>query len=197
MTVALSPTTDLCNFYTYAYLDSKGKPYYIGKGRGNRAMSKHRGVIVPDQEKIFFLKTGLTEAEALKHEEYMIAIMGRKIKGEGNLENRLPKGVKGFVYYEKHDPDEWVDPVLCSIFGNKTAACSLLFLHRNDESHALRISKTFGFGLNQTQRQLRRLEDGGILVSRKIGVLRLYSFNLRLNSVRNLRNFLNSIETLA
>jgi len=44
---------------------------------------------------------------------------------------------------------------------NPTAACVLLFLQRYGEAHALRIAKTFCFGLDMTQRQLKRLEDGG------------------------------------
>ena len=51
-----------------------------------------------------------------------------------------------------------MNPVLEALFGNKTAACVLLFLQCYGEGHAQRIAKTFGFGLNMTQRQLKRLE---------------------------------------
>jgi hypothetical protein len=47
--------------------------------------------------------------------------------------------------------------------------------------------KTFGFGLNMTQRQLKRLEEQGVLVSRLVGSIRLFSFNERNPTVRNLR----------
>ena len=80
-----------------------------------------------------------------------------------------------------------MNPVLEAIFGNRTAACVLLFLQCYGEGHALRIAKTFGFGLNMTQRQLKRLEDQGVLVSRSVGNIRLFSFNERNPTVRNLR----------
>jgi hypothetical protein len=52
-----------------------------------------------------------------------------------------------------------VNPVLEALLGNKTAASALLFLQCYGEGHAQRIANTFGFGLNMTQRQLKRLEE--------------------------------------
>lgn len=86
--------------------------------------------------------------------------------------------------------DPVMNPVLEAIFGNRTAAWVLLFLQCYGEGHALRIAKTFGFGLNMTQRQLKRLEEEGVLVSRLVGNIRLFSFNDRNPTVRNLRNLL-------
>lgn len=83
-----------------------------------------------------------------------------------------------------------MNPVLEAVFGNRTAASVLLFLQCYGEGHALRIAKTFGFGLNMTQRQLKRLEENGVLVSRRLGNLRLFSFNDRNPTVHNLRNLL-------
>lgn len=83
-----------------------------------------------------------------------------------------------------------MNPVLEALFGNRTAACVLLFLQCYGEGHAQRIANTFGFGLNMTQRQLKRLEQEGVLVSRRLGNLRLFSFNERNPTVRNLRPFL-------
>jgi len=83
-----------------------------------------------------------------------------------------------------------VNPVLEALFGNRTAASVLLFLQCYGEGHAQRIAKTFGFGLNMTQRQLKRLEEQGVLVSRHLGNMRLFSFNERNTTVRNLKTLL-------
>lgn len=83
-----------------------------------------------------------------------------------------------------------MNPVLEAIFGNRTAAWVLLFLQCYGEGHAMRIAKTFGFGLNMTQRQLKRLEEEGVLLSRLVGNIRLFAFNDRNPTVRNLRRLL-------
>jgi len=83
-----------------------------------------------------------------------------------------------------------VNPILDALFGNRTAASVLLFLQCYGEGHAQRIAMTFGFGLNMTQRQLKRLEEQGVLVSRRLGNMRLFSFNERNPTVRNLRKLL-------
>lgn len=86
-------------YYTYAYLRKDGTPYYIGKGRGNRAYKKHwrsktRGGYFspPEKDKILILKRNLTEEEAFKHEKYMISVFGRKDNGTGILRNLTDGG---------------------------------------------------------------------------------------------------------
>ena len=83
-----------------------------------------------------------------------------------------------------------VSPLLAALFGNRTAACVLLFLQCYGEGHAMGIANTFGFGLNMTQRQLRRLEMEGLLLSRRVGNVRLFSFNPRQPTVRHLQQML-------
>ena len=81
------------DYYTYAYLREDKTPYYIGKGRGNRIYSAHRTIKPPKNKSlILFLKKNLTEAEAFKHEIYMIFVLGRKDLGTGILRNRTNGG---------------------------------------------------------------------------------------------------------
>jgi hypothetical protein len=92
-------------YYTYAYLREDKTPYYIGKGKGNRAYKKHRkGIGVPkDKSRIIFLKQNLTEEEAFRHEIYMIAVFGRKDLGTGILHNLTDggDGASGYVFSEE------------------------------------------------------------------------------------------------
>jgi hypothetical protein len=77
------------DFYTYAYLREDGTPYYIGKGRGNRAYFPHRRKIPTpaDKSRILILKKNLTESEAFRHEKYIIFVLGKKSDGTGCLRN--------------------------------------------------------------------------------------------------------------
>lgn len=80
-------------FYTYAYLRKDGTPYYVGKGKGNRAFGKHgRNVVMPPRDRIIFLKRDLSEEEAFRHEVYMIHVLGRKDSGTGILRNTSSGG---------------------------------------------------------------------------------------------------------
>jgi hypothetical protein len=89
-------------FYTYAYLRKDGTPYYIGKGSGNRLFSNKHSVNLPDKGRIIYLKRNITENEALKHEEYMIKIYGRKIDG-GLLYNISLGGKGNSKYFTEED----------------------------------------------------------------------------------------------
>jgi hypothetical protein len=82
------------DYYTYAYMRKTGTPYYIGKGTGYRAFNKqgHSVPVPKDKSKIVFLKENLTHDEAIKHEIYMISVLGRKDNGTGILRNRTDGG---------------------------------------------------------------------------------------------------------
>lgn len=76
------------------------------------------------------------------------------------------------------------------LFGSRSAAYALLFIEAYGSGHATRIAKTFEIPLNGIQRQLLKLENNGILVSRLIGRTRLFEFNPRDLTARNLQLFL-------
>jgi hypothetical protein len=85
--------TDLI-YYTYAYLREDGTPYYIGRGKGDRAFDITHRIKVPPKDRVLFLKQNLTYVEASEHEIYMIAVLGRKDLGTGILRN-LTNGGEG------------------------------------------------------------------------------------------------------
>ena len=84
------PTLD---YYVYAYLRKDGTPYYIGKGKGRRALSPARTVPRPkDKNLIVFLETNLTEFGALTLERRYISWYGRINANTGILRNMTDGG---------------------------------------------------------------------------------------------------------
>ena len=86
-------------FYIYAYIDVEtGKPYYIGKGKNNRAWYKYKREKIPipkNRNNIILLETNLSEIGALALERRLITWWGRKNNGTGCLINRT-NGGEGF-----------------------------------------------------------------------------------------------------
>ena len=81
-------------YYTYAYLREDKTPYYIGKGKGQRAFyryPKERIRRPKDKSRILILKHFDNEEDAFKHERYMIAVLGKKADG-GILHNLCDGG---------------------------------------------------------------------------------------------------------
>jgi len=92
------------HYYTYAYLREDKTPYYIGKGQGNRIYEKRKRIKPPkDKSRIIYLKQNLTEAEAFRHEIYMIDVFGRKDLGTGILHNMTNggEGSSGNIHSEE------------------------------------------------------------------------------------------------
>ena len=92
-------------YYIYAYLREDKTPYYIGKGKGNRAFIKGKSEVKPpkDKSRIIFLKQNLLEEEAFKYEVYMIAVLGRKDLGTGILRNKTNggEGISGLIHNQE------------------------------------------------------------------------------------------------
>ena len=87
------------------YLRNDDSPYYIGKGKNNRAYSKKHRVEVPsDISKIIILNENLSEKEALNLEVELISKYGRLDTGSGCLENRTNggDGISGWIPTEEN-----------------------------------------------------------------------------------------------
>ena len=77
-----------------------------------------------------------------------------------------------------------------ALFGGKAAAKVLLFVENYGDGYASRIAKTFDMPLSEVQKQLRKFEEAGILVSRMVGNSRIYTWNPRDPALEGLRDLL-------
>jgi len=101
------------NFYVYFYLRDDYTPYYVGKGKGNRAYDKcNRSLNLPkDKSRIIILHDNLTETYAFILERYYIKWFGRKDNNTGILRNLTDggEGCSGMIGPNrgKSLPEEW------------------------------------------------------------------------------------------
>ncbi len=67
--------------------------------------------------------------------------------------------------------------MLEALFGNRTVERVLLYLSVNSESYTQEMTNNLSLPLFSVQRQLKRLEDGGVIVAQPRGRMRFYSLN--------------------
>lgn len=79
-------------FYVYFYLRQDGTPYYVGKGKTDRAYQKHEIKIPGDRSRIVFVGINMTEKDAFTLEQDQILFYGRKDLGTGILRNKTSGG---------------------------------------------------------------------------------------------------------
>ncbi|MFC1498287.1 winged helix-turn-helix domain-containing protein [Verrucomicrobiota bacterium] len=79
-----------------------------------------------------------------------------------------------------------IEPIL----GSKNAERVLLYLLARDQGYTREIAKFWGSDPDSIQKQLARLERGGVLDSKSAGRTRLYRFNPRYSFRKELRALL-------
>ena len=76
------------------------------------------------------------------------------------------------------------------IFGSKCREQVLQYILVNDSGYGTQIKNFYKIGLDPVQKQLEKLELGGVLVSQNIGKTVVYSFNPRYAFLDELKNLL-------
>lgn len=80
--------------------------------------------------------------------------------------------------------------MLESLLGSVNRERVLVFLYARGEGYAREIARFFGTDLDPVQKQLERLEFGGIVYSKVVGKTRLYALNPRYAFLPELRALL-------
>ncbi len=77
--------------------------------------------------------------------------------------------------------------MLEGLFGNPVIEKIFFTLIVYGEGYPLGMAKNFSEPVNRFQQQLKRLENNGVIVSRLIGKVRLYTFNPRYPFLKELK----------
>ena len=80
--------------------------------------------------------------------------------------------------------------MLTPLFNSASKEKILIFLQAREEGYATEMARFFNIELFAIQNQLEKLEAGGILVSKKVGVTRMYTFNPSYAFIDEVKNLL-------
>lgn len=76
------------------------------------------------------------------------------------------------------------------LLGSKNAERVLIYIYSREEGYPREIARFFNADLKSIQKQLDKLEAGGVLVSREVGRTRPYVFNPRYPFLNELKALL-------
>jgi len=102
----MSPKLRVEMFYVYLWLREDRTPYYVGKGKGYRAFSKHRKATPPPKDRIIIVKEFEDEEESYLFEEWLIQIYGRKCDGGILINQSIGGQHSGSKYRNKSEYEE-------------------------------------------------------------------------------------------
>jgi len=80
--------------------------------------------------------------------------------------------------------------MLVTLIGSEAREKVLIFILSREKGYATEIARFFGTNLYSIQKQLDRLEVGGVLVSFKAGRTRMYEFSPRYPFLNELKQLL-------
>lgn len=81
--------------------------------------------------------------------------------------------------------------MLESLFGSEVLEKVLIYLLVREKGYGREIADFYETDLNQIQKQLKKLEEGGILVSFQVGRIKQYEFNPSYAFLSELTSLLN------
>lgn len=82
------------------------------------------------------------------------------------------------------------DPMIEVLLGSKNVERVLIYIFSREEGYPREIARFFTADLKSIQKQLDKLEAGGVLVSREVGRTRPYVFNPRYPFLNELKSLL-------